>query len=328
VSSTLIGSATEAVEVERARRHLNLPVAVIAGATLWLVWEGWRGVRTFSTPARFIASERTELIGPAIIGFVLSVIVLERLWPAVRRPLLARGHVHDALYLLLYAAAVVPVIALIGVGFAGTLHRGAPWLDLPGLAAVPRGVLVVIAVVAMDFCNWLAHWANHRVESLWRLHAVHHTQEEMSILTSFRAHPLVHTSFLVSTIPVMALGASGAVPALIITAYICLSTLPHANVPWGFGPLGRVIVSPAYHRYHHAAEGRIDVNLGTVLTIWDIATRRAVFPAGGRAEAVPTGLARRPIPVEQEGPRPRHLTRTAQQLVEPFVRTGPARRAA
>jgi hypothetical protein len=40
----------------------------------------------------------------------------ERLWPAVRRPFLARGHLQDGLHLLLYALAVVRLVVVIGVG--------------------------------------------------------------------------------------------------------------------------------------------------------------------------------------------------------------------
>ena len=49
----------------------------------------------------------------------------------------------------------------------------------------------------------------------------------MSILTSFRAHPLVHTSFQLTAVPLIVL----------VIGYVLLSTMPHANVDWGFGPL-------------------------------------------------------------------------------------------
>jgi sterol desaturase/sphingolipid hydroxylase (fatty acid hydroxylase superfamily) len=41
---------------------------------------------------------------------------------------------------------------------------------------------------------------------------------------------------------------------VIITVYVCIGTLQHANIRWGFGPAGRVLVSPAYHRFHHASD--------------------------------------------------------------------------
>ncbi len=103
----------------------------------------------------------------------------------------------------------------------------------------------------------------------------------MSILTSFRAHPLVHTSFQLAAIPLVVLGTGGAVPASVLVGYVVLSTLPHANVNWNFGPLRYVVVSPAYHRFHHDRADRRGVNLGTVLVVWDVLAGLAVFPARG-----------------------------------------------
>jgi sterol desaturase/sphingolipid hydroxylase (fatty acid hydroxylase superfamily) len=79
------------------------------------------------------------------------------------------------------------------------------------------------------------------------------------------------------------------------------------------------MISPAYHRIHHSATGRLDINLGTVFTIWDRLSGRAVFPATGPAGA--TGLSGRPIPVEQAGDRPRLVRTFLTQWAEPFTKT-------
>jgi hypothetical protein len=123
---------------------------------------------------------------------------------------------------------------------------------------------------------------------------------------------------LISVIPAVVLSSNATIPATVITVYICLSSLPHANLPWTFGPLGKVIVSPAYHRLHHASKGRIDLNLGSVFTIWDVMTRRAVFPVGG-AEPIATGLHRRPVPIEQARPAWVPLHVLGLQLADPFL---------
>jgi sterol desaturase/sphingolipid hydroxylase (fatty acid hydroxylase superfamily) len=174
-----------------------------------------------------------------------------------------------------------------------------------------------LAVLGIDAVDWLAHLGNHRLAALWRLHAVHHSQEELSILTTYRAHPLVHVSFLLSAIPVLAVADNTATPAVVLTAYACLGALPHANVRWTYGRLGRIFISPAYHRIHHSATGRLDINLGTVFAIWDVLSRRAVFPAPGKV--METGLSGRPIPVEQDGPRSRLGRTMLIQLAEPFI---------
>jgi sterol desaturase/sphingolipid hydroxylase (fatty acid hydroxylase superfamily) len=110
------------------------------------------------------------------------------------------------------------------------------------------------------------------------------------------------------------------VAPVLITIYVCIGTLQHANVRWTFGPVGRVLVSPAYHRVHHSLEAQ-RVNLGVVLTIWDVLAGYARFPAPGEA-VQPTGLADRPFPVEQGMPSSRALLVLGEQLVEPFQTRG------
>lgn len=106
------------------------------------------------------------------------------------------------------------------------------------------------------------------------------------------------------------------------TVYACLGALPHANVGWTYGPVGRIFISPAYHRLHHAATGRLDINLGTVFALWDTASRRAVWPAQSAQPPIGTGLAGRPVPVEQSGSRPRLSRTMLSQLAEPFTSLG------
>ena len=243
------------------------------------------------------------LIGPAVLALVVLAVAAERLWPAVARPVGAVGHRQDAAYLVLYVAVAVPAVTLIGSGAATVLQRLDGGFTLHPFAGLPRWALVAVVLVLIDLANWTSHLYNHRVDAFWRFHALHHSQEEMSILTSFRAHPFVHTSFQLTAVPLIVLGTGGAVPASVLVGYIVLSTMPHANVNWGFGPLRYVIVSPAYHRLHHDRDDRRGVNLGTVLVLWDVLAGLAVFPTrrrdAGVRSPVPTGLAGRPLPVEQ-----------------------------
>jgi sterol desaturase/sphingolipid hydroxylase (fatty acid hydroxylase superfamily) len=107
---------------------------------------------------------------------------------------------------------------------------------------------------------------------------------------------------------------------VLITAYVCVGTLQHANLRWTFGPLGLVLVSPAYHRLHHDPDTQ-DVNLAVVLTIWDVLTGYARFPARGD-NAGRTGLDGRPVPVEQDGSAAAPLLLLAGQLAGPFKSRG------
>jgi sterol desaturase/sphingolipid hydroxylase (fatty acid hydroxylase superfamily) len=284
------------------------------------VWQGWRALdRSPGGPGHAITAQGMVLVGPVVVGLVAAALVAERVWPAVRRPLGARGHRQDAAYLLLYVLVAVPVVTLLGTGFAVTVLRVAPWAPHRPFASWPRWATLALALVLTDACNWAAHFFNHRLGTLWRYHAVHHSQEEMSILTAFRAHPLVHASFQIVALPIFLLGTGGDIPVAVLVGYIALSTLPHANVRWRFGPLHRVVVSPAYHRLHHDEADRRGVNLATVLVIWDILAGLAVFPA---KDAVPvaTGLRGRPVPVEQSSGAGGCISVLARQLADPFCR--------
>jgi sterol desaturase/sphingolipid hydroxylase (fatty acid hydroxylase superfamily) len=314
-------SAASAVTATRRRSRLYLPTIVITGVAAWLSWRGWILLSQFGV-AKSINAGRYELAGPAVLGFVAVVCVIEQIRPAQRRPLLARGHLLDLCYLLFYALFVVPLIVLLGAGFSTLLAKAQPWLVLPAMPGVPRWCFVAVALLGIDAVDWLAHLINHRIDAFWRLHAVHHSQEELSILTTYRAHPLVHVSFLLSAIPILAIEANAATPAVVLTVYACLGALPHANVRWSYGWAGRIFISPAYHRIHHRATGRLDINLGTVFTFWDVLSRRAVFPDWSPNRTVTTtGLAGRPVPVEQSG-RLRLGRTMLSQLAEPFTRQG------
>jgi sterol desaturase/sphingolipid hydroxylase (fatty acid hydroxylase superfamily) len=309
----------QAGPVQRSGRRLYLPTIVIAGLAAWLSWRGWTAMGQTGF-AQSVDAGRFQLAGPVVLGFVLAVCVLEQIRPAQRRRLFARGHLLDFCYVVFYAMLVVPLIVLLGGGFSDLLARLAPWLVLPRVPGVPGWCFIVLAVLGIDAVDWLTHLANHRLTTLWRLHAVHHSQEELSILTTYRAHPLVHVSFLLSAVPILAVEDNTATPAVVLTVYACLGALPHANVRWTYGRLGRILISPAYHRIHHSATGRLDINLGTVFAIWDVLSRRAVFPVPATdREVIETGLAGRPVPVEQAGRRPRLVRTMLIQLAEPFV---------
>jgi len=305
------------VDTEVRSTRPYVPTLVLAATTGWLLWVGADTLMATGRLGATLAGGWTELAGPGFLAVVAAAVVCERIWPAQRRPLLAAGHIQDACFFVVYASCVVPIMTLLGVAFASLLGSHAGWMEATWTASWPLWLLVPLTLVAMDGANWLAHVADHRITALWRLHGVHHSQEELSVLTSFRAHPLVHiTGFFLATIPVLFLMGDRPLAPVLITAYVCLGTLPHANVGWSFGFLGKLLVSPAYHRIHHSVDGPHGANLGIVLTIWDVLASRAVFPTAQSPVSV-TGLVGRPLSVEQTDPRS-PLPMLIGQLLEPF----------
>jgi sterol desaturase/sphingolipid hydroxylase (fatty acid hydroxylase superfamily) len=291
---------------------LLVPVAALLLVGVgWLV--GWGGVDFGGS----LTSLRATTVGPFAVGMVVLCLVAERVRPAQRRPLVARGHRQDVLFTVFNVVVVLPLVTALTLSFVAVLRAVAPWVVLPHSGVVPRWAIITLILVAMDGCNWLVHLANHRSRVLWRFHELHHSQEDMNALTVFRTHPLIHVSYLLAVVPGLVLLANGELPTLLLVIYGGVVAFAHSNTNLSFGPLGRVFVSPNYHRVHHRLHGPQDVNLGFTLTIWDQLARRAVFPTFETIRA-DTGLPGRPLRVEQQGPRPHHLTAFVAQLVGPF----------
>ena len=302
-------------------RRLCSSSCVLAGITALVLWVAVAGLLRQGRLGTVLSAGWAELAAPLLVALVVAIGICERIWPAEQRPVLARGHVHDACFVALHAIVVIPLMTLLSTGAASLVSSHARWIELRSTEHWPGWLLIPLTVVAMDGANWLAHYADHRLGPLWRFHALHHSQEELSVLTSFRAHPLMHTTgFFLATVPVVALMPTRPIAPALITIYVCIGTLQHANLRWTFGPVGRVIVSPAYHRLHHAPDARC-VNLGVALTIWDALVGCARFPARSDG-AGRTGLAGRPVPVEQGDSARPALLLLAEQLMEPFQARG------
>ena len=300
-----------------AASRVYLPACLIVAFAAILIGIGWStgwGGADYGGSVRLL---RIVTLGPVSLGLIGVIMVVERVRPAQRRPLFARGHRQDMLYAILNVSLVLPLMTALTLSFVEVTRRTFPWIVLPHMGAVPRGVVIAVIFVFLDAGNWLVHLANHRVRMLWRFHELHHSQEDMNALTVFRTHPFLHVSYLVALLPGVVLLANGAVSTSVLIAYGIFVAFAHSNTNLGFGPLGRIFVSPNYHRLHHRREGAQDVNLGFALTIWDQVARRAVFP-DATTIGIDTGLPGRPLTVEQAGPRPRYLSTLASQLIGPF----------
>jgi sterol desaturase/sphingolipid hydroxylase (fatty acid hydroxylase superfamily) len=297
--------------------RVYLPACIIVGVAALLIGIGWStgwGGANYAGSVRLL---RIVVLGPVSLAIIGLILIVERVRPAQRRALIARGHRQDAIYTLLNVTLIVPLMTALTLSFVEITERVFPWIVLPRMGIVPRVIVIAVIFVGMDGLNWYVHLANHRVRVLWRFHELHHSQEDMNALTVFRTHPFLHVSYLVALIPGVVLLANGAVSTSVLIAYAAFVAFAHSNTNLGFGPLRRIFVSPNYHRIHHRRDGAQDVNLGFALTIWDQLSRRAVFPDASTVR-IDTGLAGRPLTVEQADPRPRHMRALAAQLIGPF----------
>jgi sterol desaturase/sphingolipid hydroxylase (fatty acid hydroxylase superfamily) len=189
-----------------------------------------------------------------------------------RLPLLRPQLGGDVLYLLTGFVALGALgLTLVRAGSAWVAAR----LDL-GWTAMPWVVQVLVALVLIDLGNYAAHRALHRVNVLWRVHAVHHSIGELDWMATFRSHVLEQMLRRVMA-PVGLVAVGMPIEATIAASGIFLvwAMTNHANIRLPLAWAEMLVVTPRLHRLHHIP-ATTEHNFGTVFSVWDRLAGRLV----------------------------------------------------
>lgn len=208
------------------------------------------------------------LLGLAVAAAVgISLEVLAPLHEG-RRP--ARAWAVDLTHAFGDRAMIVPLVA-VGLAVAGPVVEAAvPAGVRHGVAGLPWLAQLAVVVAATDLANYLAHRALHRVPLLWSFHAVHHSSERLDWLATSRVHPLdLAVNIVAVTLPTAALGKVELAPWL-VTFFFVYPFVTHANARIRLRGVDAVLVTPAFHHWHHADQHEAyDRNFGMFLSVWD-----------------------------------------------------------
>ena len=221
----------------------------------------------------FIMANEPAIRLSVFLGIFATVAICEAWAPRRRRSLsrLARwpSNIGVVAVNTLVARLVFPTAA-VGLALIGE-DRGWGLLNLIG---APYWLSVIIAVVIMDFVIYLQHVMVHAVPALWRLHRMHHADQDFDVTTGARFHPLeILLSMVIKLATVAALGP----PALGVLIFEVLlngtSMFNHGNwkLPLGADRVLRlVVVTPDMHRVHHSiVPSETNSNFGFSLPWWD-----------------------------------------------------------
>lgn len=211
----------------------------------------------------------------------------------------------DIAYTLIHRLGLVRVLLFLGLGpvwdgLLGELRLlgfAPPALDQlwPGVTDVAL-VSFLLYLLLFDFVDYWYHRASHQFNWWWALHAVHHSQRQMTCWTDNRNH--LADDLIRDSVFVLVALLAGVPPAqfmLLVAATQLFESLSHANLRLDFGPLKWLLVSPAFHRTHHAvgigheSAGRGTLgghNFAVLFPVWDIVFGTARF--GATPE--PTGI--------------------------------------
>ena len=158
---------------------------------------------------------------------------------------------------------------------------------LPSINATPL-LSFIIYLIILDFVDYLYHRVSHRFSWWWQLHALHHSQRHMTVWTDNRNHLIddVLKAFVFSTVALV-IGIEPSQFILLVALSHLIQSWQHGYYVYQFHFLKYLIVTPSFHRYHHAMRlgyelpGKPGVlggcNFGVLFPWWDLLFQTAIF---------------------------------------------------
>ena len=224
---------------------------------------------------------------------------IERLLPKHADQRLFRPEWREDLFYYLVSSMMVQLITFLALAPSTyIMARTGGFADVrAAIAAQPWLLQLVEVMVLTDLAQYWFHRAFHRVPFLWGFHAVHHSAKSMDWLAGARMH-FVEIILLrgVTSLPLLTLGFAPSVMQAYIAFVYVYASLVHANLRGDFEWLGRFVVTPRYHHWHHAIEAEgVDKNFAIHFPLLDRLFGTHHFPAKrwptgyGVPETVPSG---------------------------------------
>jgi sterol desaturase/sphingolipid hydroxylase (fatty acid hydroxylase superfamily) len=205
-----------------------------------------------------------------------AVITLEWLHRRDLNRYRTRNFFNDVLYSFFYQGGIYNLFIYIPL-FA-FLQKRLAFADLHILTALPAVAAFAIYWLITDFLGYWLHRFQHSNRFLWAFHSIHHTQTQMTFLTSNRNHLI--DQFIANAImfvPLLVLGVPKKVWIPFLLVHSAVEALQHAELNWKYGPLYRLIVSPLFHNLHHSTKAsEYNGNYSKILSIWDFVFGTAV----------------------------------------------------
>ena len=165
---------------------------------------------------------------------------------------------------LVFAGATLVATEWARTNSFGVLH----WLGMGGVPAY------ALAFVLFDLWQYLWHRLNHRIPLLWRFHAVHHADRELSASSGLRFHTgeiVLSSCARLLVLPLLGMTVGQVLVYEAVLLPVILFHHGNVGVParadrW----LRWLIVTPWMHWVHHSDyQPETDSNYSSVFSFWD-----------------------------------------------------------
>lgn len=211
------------------------------------------------------------------LSVFLSVLILCALWEWLTpRKQLTQSKIYrwmNNLGLIVFnsicLSLLMPILAFEAAMTAHELQLGFwHWFEVNWL------VEVVLSILLLDLAIYVQHLVFHRVPILWRLHRMHHSDQDIDVTTGTRFHPVeILISMGIKVSLIFLLGVS---PLAILIFEMLLNgsaMFNHSNAKlplWLDKILRKAVVTPDMHRVHHSVIVKeTHSNFGFFLSVWD-----------------------------------------------------------
>ncbi|SUD14118.1 sterol desaturase family protein [Aquipseudomonas alcaligenes] len=144
---------------------------------------------------------------------------------------------------------------------------------------MPDALVLFLTIFLADMVGYFRHRLEH-TRLLWPSHVLHHSDADMTWMAIYRFHPINRlTTSVIDSGALFVVGFPAWAIAINYLVRHYYGAFIHANLPWTYGWLGKVFVSPAMHRWHHVREGQgVGSNFATVFSVFDLLFKTYYVP--------------------------------------------------
>jgi len=191
-----------------------------------------------------------------VAGLMCFIFVVEILRPG--RTLRWRTVLLNVLYAPIQLTLAAAVLSPISKAAESWLPNNVLGIHLPAGVSSASLLFFLAYLFFFDFLYYWFHRAQHSWPLLWRYHLMHHTDDNVSMISSVRHHWLEESlRYFVILAPMhIMFGGNSTLPLWMLVSTGLYGMVIHWNMPWHSTFLSRYIVTPRYHRLHHSIEPR------------------------------------------------------------------------
>ena len=162
-------------------------------------------------------------------------------------------------------------------------------------AGSPGALSALLGFVALDLAIYGQHVLFHYVPFLWRLHRMHHADQEFDVTTGIRFHPIeILLSMGIKFAVIAVLGVPATAVFIFELILSATSMFNHGNValsPKWDSALRWFVVTPDMHRVHHSIDAReTNSNFGFNFPWWDRVFGTYIDQPSAGHETMPIGI--------------------------------------